>query len=67
MIINCSSFVSLVNVMSCFKTLAQELSGFVSSVKVKMSEELTMTTLRSVIKLCTISATTKNKVNYIFI
>ncbi|XP_051934283.1 serine-protein kinase ATM [Hippocampus zosterae] len=45
------------------KTLAQELSGFVSSVKVKMSEELTMTTLRSVIRLCTISATTKNKEN----
>ncbi|XP_019720538.1 serine-protein kinase ATM [Hippocampus comes] len=45
------------------KTLAQELSGFVSSVKVKMSEELTMTTLRSVIRLCTITATTKNKEN----
>ncbi|XP_061537263.1 serine-protein kinase ATM isoform X2 [Phycodurus eques] len=40
------------------KTLAQELSGFVSSVKVKMSEELTMTTLRSVMRLCTLYAIT---------
>ncbi|XP_077397669.1 serine-protein kinase ATM isoform X3 [Festucalex cinctus] len=45
------------------KTLAQELSGFVSSVKVKMSEELTMTTLRSVMRLCTLSAATTNKEN----
>ncbi|XP_061781898.1 serine-protein kinase ATM [Nerophis lumbriciformis] len=37
------------------KTLAQELSGFVSSVKVKMSEESTMTTLRSIMRLCTLS------------
>ncbi|XP_037122890.1 serine-protein kinase ATM [Syngnathus acus] len=45
------------------KTLAQELSGFVSSVKVKISETLTMTTLKSVMRLCTISATIKNKEN----
>ncbi|XP_057694572.1 serine-protein kinase ATM isoform X1 [Corythoichthys intestinalis] len=43
------------------KTLAQELRGFVSSVKVKMSDELTMTTVRSVMKLCTLSATTKKE------
>uniref|UniRef100_A0A8C4HE84 non-specific serine/threonine protein kinase n=1 Tax=Dicentrarchus labrax TaxID=13489 RepID=A0A8C4HE84_DICLA len=34
------------------KALAQDFSGFVSSVKVKMTEEGTMSTLRSVMKLC---------------
>uniref|UniRef100_A0A672H796 non-specific serine/threonine protein kinase n=1 Tax=Salarias fasciatus TaxID=181472 RepID=A0A672H796_SALFA len=34
------------------KALAQDFSGFVSSVKVKMSEEGTVATLRSVMKLC---------------
>ncbi|XP_037534430.1 serine-protein kinase ATM [Nematolebias whitei] len=41
------------------KDLAQELSGFVSSVKVKMTEEGVVSTLRSVMKLCTLS-TCKN-------
>ncbi|KAM4589980.1 serine-protein kinase ATM [Fundulus diaphanus] len=35
------------------KAVAQDLSGFVSSVKVKMSEEGTMSALRSLMKLCT--------------
>ncbi|XP_041796008.1 serine-protein kinase ATM isoform X4 [Chelmon rostratus] len=43
------------------KTLAQDFSGFVFSVKVKMTEEGTMSTLRSVMKLCTQSASSKNK------
>ncbi|KAE8295481.1 Serine-protein kinase ATM [Larimichthys crocea] len=43
------------------KALAQDFSGFVSSVKVKMTEEGTMNTLRSVMKLCTQSASRKNK------
>ncbi|XP_030008171.1 serine-protein kinase ATM isoform X2 [Sphaeramia orbicularis] len=43
------------------KALAQDFSGFVSSVKVKMAEEGTMTTLKSVMKLCTLSASRKNK------
>ncbi|XP_030248293.1 serine-protein kinase ATM isoform X3 [Sparus aurata] len=43
------------------KTLAQDFSGFVSSVKVKMKEEGTMSALRSVMKLCTQSASRKNK------
>ncbi|KAI3354414.1 hypothetical protein L3Q82_018938 [Scortum barcoo] len=43
------------------KALAQDFSGFVSGVKVKMTEEGTMTTLRSVMKLCTQSASRKNK------
>lgn len=43
------------------KAVAQDFSGFVSSVKVKLTEEGTMTTLRSVMKLCTASATRKNK------
>ncbi|XP_067450490.1 serine-protein kinase ATM isoform X1 [Thunnus thynnus] len=43
------------------KALAQDFSGFISSVKVKMTEEGTMTTLRSVMKLCTLSATRRNK------
>ncbi|XP_037632338.1 serine-protein kinase ATM isoform X2 [Sebastes umbrosus] len=43
------------------KALAQDFSGFVSSVKVKMTEEGTMSTLRSVMKLCTQSASRKNK------
>ncbi|XP_028274525.1 serine-protein kinase ATM isoform X2 [Parambassis ranga] len=43
------------------KALAQDLSGFVSSVKVKMTEEWTMTTLRSVMKLCTQAACRKTK------
>nr|XP_040032849.1 serine-protein kinase ATM [Gasterosteus aculeatus aculeatus] len=43
------------------KALAQDFSGFVSSVRVKMTEEGTMSTLRSVITLCTQSASRKNK------
>ncbi|XP_059186754.1 serine-protein kinase ATM [Centropristis striata] len=43
------------------KALAQDFSGFVSSVKVKMTEEGTMSTLRSVMKLCTQSASRHNK------
>uniref|UniRef100_A0A8C5DF41 non-specific serine/threonine protein kinase n=1 Tax=Gouania willdenowi TaxID=441366 RepID=A0A8C5DF41_GOUWI len=43
------------------KALAQELSGFISSVKVRMTEEGTMTALTSVLKLCTQSASRKNK------
>lgn len=38
------------------KSVAQEFSGFVSSVKVKLTEEGTLTTLRSVMKLCASSA-----------
>ncbi|KAM7399540.1 hypothetical protein PAMP_018806 [Pampus punctatissimus] len=45
------------------KALVQDFSGFVSSVKVKMAEEGTMTTLRSVMKLCTLLATRRNKDN----
>ncbi|XP_034724062.1 serine-protein kinase ATM [Etheostoma cragini] len=45
------------------KALAQDFSGFVSSVKVKMTEEGTMSTLRSVMKLCTQSASRKHKDN----
>ncbi|XP_030599575.1 serine-protein kinase ATM-like [Archocentrus centrarchus] len=45
------------------KTLAQDFSEFVSSVKVKMTEEGTMSTLRSVMKLCTQSASRKTKDN----
>uniref|UniRef100_A0A7N8YQ22 non-specific serine/threonine protein kinase n=1 Tax=Mastacembelus armatus TaxID=205130 RepID=A0A7N8YQ22_9TELE len=45
------------------KALTQDLSGFVSSVKVKMTEEGTMTTLRSTMKLCTQSASGRNKDN----
>ena len=44
------------------QTLAQDFSGFVSSVKVKMKEEGTMSALRSVMKLCIQSASRKNKV-----
>ncbi|KAM3615619.1 uncharacterized protein V6R79_005129 [Siganus canaliculatus] len=43
------------------KALAQELSGFVYSAKLKMAEEGTMNTLRSVMKLCTQSASRKHK------
>ncbi|KAG7226115.1 hypothetical protein INR49_018726 [Caranx melampygus] len=43
------------------KTLAQDFSGFVSNVKVKMTEEGTMHTLKSVMKLCAHSASRKNK------
>ncbi|XP_042342685.1 serine-protein kinase ATM [Plectropomus leopardus] len=43
------------------KALAQDFSGFISSVKVKMTEEGTMSTLRSVMKLCTQSASRQNK------
>ncbi|KAM9358741.1 serine-protein kinase ATM [Symphorus nematophorus] len=43
------------------KALAQDFSGFVSSVKVKMTEEGTMSMLRSVMKLCTQSASRKNR------
>ncbi|XP_041660775.1 serine-protein kinase ATM isoform X2 [Cheilinus undulatus] len=43
------------------KALAQDFSGFVSSVKVKMGEDGTMSTLRAVMKLCTESTCVKNK------
>lgn len=43
--------------------MAQELSGFVNSVKVRMTEEGTMSALTSVMKLCTQSASRKNKVS----
>ncbi|XP_035535893.1 serine-protein kinase ATM isoform X1 [Morone saxatilis] len=43
------------------KALAQDFSGFVSSVKVKMTEEGTMSTLRSVMKLCIQPAHRKEK------
>uniref|UniRef100_A0A3B5B9P8 non-specific serine/threonine protein kinase n=1 Tax=Stegastes partitus TaxID=144197 RepID=A0A3B5B9P8_9TELE len=49
------------------KALAQDFTGFVSSVKVKMTEEGTMATLRSVMKLCTQSACRKTKVTKAFI
>ncbi|XP_022624615.1 serine-protein kinase ATM [Seriola dumerili] len=45
------------------KALAQDFSGFVSTVKVKMTEEGTMHTLKSVMELCTQSASRKNKDN----
>ncbi|XP_047449742.1 serine-protein kinase ATM isoform X2 [Mugil cephalus] len=45
------------------KALAQDFSEFVSSVKLKMTEEGSMSTLRSVMKLCTQSASRKNKDN----
>ncbi|KAK5868357.1 hypothetical protein PBY51_009383 [Eleginops maclovinus] len=43
------------------KTLAQDFSGYVSAVRVKMAEEGTMSTLRSIMKLCTQSACRNNK------
>ncbi|XP_029372822.1 serine-protein kinase ATM isoform X2 [Echeneis naucrates] len=43
------------------KALAQDFSGFVSSVKVKMTEEGIMQTLKSVMNICTESASRKNK------
>ncbi|XP_068173804.1 serine-protein kinase ATM isoform X3 [Antennarius striatus] len=43
------------------KALAQEFSGFVYSVKVKMSEEGTMKMLRSVMNLCTKAASRKSR------
>ncbi|KAM4566592.1 serine-protein kinase ATM isoform 3-T3 [Odontesthes bonariensis] len=43
------------------KALAQELSGFVSGVKVKMTEEGTMSTLGSVMRLCTQSTSRETK------
>ncbi|XP_076001414.1 serine-protein kinase ATM isoform X2 [Genypterus blacodes] len=43
------------------KALAQDLSEFVSYVKLKMTEDGTMTTLRSVMQLCTLSANRKTK------
>lgn len=49
-------------VQSCLQAVAQELSGFVNSVKVRMTEEGTMSALTSVMKLCTQSAVRKNKV-----
>nr|XP_020455917.1 serine-protein kinase ATM [Monopterus albus] len=45
------------------KALAQELKDFVSTVKVKMTEEGTMTTLRSTMKLCTQPASGLDKDN----
>lgn len=44
------------------QALAQELSGFVSSVKVRMAEEGTMTALASVMRLCTQSASRRRQV-----
>lgn len=44
------------------QALAQELSGFVSSVKVRMMEEGTMTALASVMRLCTQSASRRRQV-----
>ncbi|KAM6933084.1 serine-protein kinase ATM [Xenentodon cancila] len=41
------------------KNVAQDLSGFISSVKVNMSEEGTVSALRSVMELCTQSASRK--------
>lgn len=46
----------------CSKILAQELSGFVFSVKVKMTEEGTMNTLRAVMNLCLQSSSRNKKV-----
>ncbi|KAM3874841.1 serine-protein kinase ATM [Diretmus argenteus] len=43
------------------KSLAQDFSEFVSTVKVKMTEDGTMTTLRSVMKLCALSASREAK------
>lgn len=43
------------------KAVAQEFSGFVSSVKVKLTEEGTMAMLRSVMKLCAASADMSKK------
>ncbi|CAJ1065758.1 serine-protein kinase ATM [Xyrichtys novacula] len=43
------------------KALAQELSGFVSGVKVKITEEGTMSALQSIMKLCTQYACRKSK------
>uniref|UniRef100_UPI003AAD459E serine-protein kinase ATM n=1 Tax=Centroberyx gerrardi TaxID=166262 RepID=UPI003AAD459E len=45
------------------KSLAQDFSEFVSTVKVKMTEDGTMTALRSVMKLCTLSASRDAKDN----
>ncbi|XP_029922757.1 serine-protein kinase ATM isoform X2 [Myripristis murdjan] len=45
------------------KSVAQDFSEFVSNVKVKMAEDRTMTTLRSVMKLCALSASRKAKDN----
>ena len=44
------------------QALAQEVSDFVSSVKVKMTEEGTMAALRTVMKLCTLSASPEAQV-----
>lgn len=44
------------------QALAQELSGFVSSVKVRMAEEGAMTALASVMRLCTQSASRRRQV-----
>ncbi|XP_033833204.1 serine-protein kinase ATM [Periophthalmus magnuspinnatus] len=49
------------------KAVAQDFSGFISNVKVKLTEEGTMTTLMSVMKLCAESAKSKNKNNAFFI
>lgn len=46
------------------QALAQELSGFVSSVKVRMAEEGTMTALASVMTLCTQSASRRRQVRW---
>lgn len=46
------------------QALAQELSGFVSSVKVRMTEEGTMTALASVMRLCTQSASRRCQVRH---
>ena len=49
---------------SSLQALAQEVSDFVSSVKVKMTEEGTMAALRTVMKLCTLSASPEAQVRH---
>lgn len=44
------------------QALAQELSGFVSAIKVRMAEEGTMAALASVMRLCTQSASRRRQV-----
>ena len=49
---------------SPLQALAQEVSDFVSSVKVKMTEDGTMAALRTVMKLCTLSASPEAQVRH---
>lgn len=57
-VISCSSSPQVL----CLQVLLQELSGFVFAAKVKMTENGSMSTLRSVIKLCTQSSSRNRKV-----